>query len=241
MAGPLLQSSAPARSLPEACGLPLASYRRDHVHACVVRALRREVVRDVAALVRLVDHDAEARTRLRRAIAASSTRLFRDADQLRWLDGHLLPTLTGGTKHLRVWSAGCSAGEEAFTLATMLEWHGVLWRADVVGTDILEEALAEGEAGLVGGAKIPASLRGHVDWDQRDLTADGPPSDDFDLVLCRGLLPILTPDAAERLTETVVASLSLGGVLVIGREDQLEGATRHGLAPIAPDAYRRFR
>jgi chemotaxis protein methyltransferase CheR len=211
------------------------------VHACVVRALRREVVPNVAALVELIDADAEARTRLRRAIAASSTRLFRDADQLRWLDSHLLPTLLGGTKHLRVWSAGCSAGEEAFTLATMLEWHGALWRADVVGSDILDETLAEGEAGLVGGARIPASLRGRVEWDQRDLTSDGPPSDDFDMVLCRGLLPFLTKPAADSLAETLVASLALGGVLVIGREDQLEGATRLGLAPIAPHAYRRFR
>jgi chemotaxis protein methyltransferase CheR len=241
MTGSLLESSAPPRALPEACGLPLAAYRRDHVHSCVVRALRREVVRDVAALVKLIDRDSDARTRLRRAIAAAGTRLFRDADQLRWLDSHLLPPLVAGTKHVRVWSAGCSAGEEAFTLATMLEWHGALWRADVLGSDILEEALAEGEAGLVGGAKIPASLRGHVEWDQRDLTSDGPPGDDFDLVLCRAVLPLLAPAAADAVMKTLVASMTLGGVLLIGRDDRFEGASGFGLAPIAPHAYRRFR
>jgi len=240
MAGTLLQSSAPARTLVDASGLPLAAYRRDHVHACVVRALRREVVPDVGALVKLIDADPEARVRLRRAIAAANTRLFRDPDQLRWLDGHLMPSLTAGTKHVRVWSAGCAAGEEAFTLATMLEWHNALWRADVVGTDILDEALAEGQAGLVGGAKIPASLHGRVEWDRRDLTAEPPPAADFDLALCRGLLPLLAPAAQEAVTRTLAASLSLGGVLVIGREDRIEAPEAYGLSLIAPTAYRRL-
>src|SRR5439155_16556344 len=104
---------------------------------------------------------------------------------------------------VRAWSAGCAAGEEAFSIAMMLEWHGLLARAEVVGSDILDESLADAEAGVVGGARIPAGLRGKVAWDRRDLTSgDGAPREGFDLVLCRNVVTFLTPVAAEAVTRT---------------------------------------
>jgi chemotaxis protein methyltransferase CheR len=241
MTGTLLPAPAPVRNLSEACGLPLGAYRRDHVHACVVRAMRREHLPSLAALVQAVDEDPQLRTNLRRAIAVSTTGLFRDPRQLRWIDSDVIPSLTTGAKHVRVWSAGCAAGEEAYTLAMMLEWHGKLAVSEVVGSDILEESLAEGEGGLVGGAKIPAGLRGRVHWDVRDLTTDGPPEGDFNLVLCRNLLTFLTPVAADAVGRTLVASLAIGGVLALGRDERIEAAASLGLAPIAEHAYRRFR
>jgi chemotaxis protein methyltransferase CheR len=241
MTGSLLQSSAPARSLADALGLPLGAYRREHVHSCVVKAMRREHVASVAELIGRIDEDEEVRRVLRRAVAVSTTGLFRDPGQLRWIDSDVLPAMTAGVRHVRVWSAGCSAGEEAFTLATMLDWHGKLAGSEIVGSDILEESLAEGDAGTVGGARIPANLLGRVHWDHRDLTADGPPDDDFDLVLCRNVLSFLTPDASHAVATALAASLAVRGVVALGRDERIEGAAALGLAPIAANAYRRFR
>jgi chemotaxis protein methyltransferase CheR len=241
MPGSLLESDTPARTLSDACGLPIGAYRRDHVHACLVRVMRREQTPDVPALIKLLDDDAAIRTALRRAIAVSTTGLFRDPTQLRWLDREVMPSLTTGATHLRVWSAGCSAGEEAFTLAMMLEWHGMLARSEVVGSDILEESLAEGDSGMVGGARIPANLRGRVHWDKRDLTSDDPPEGEFDLVLCRNVMSFLTPVAAEAVGRALASSLALGGVVALGRDERIEGATGMGLVAIAPNTYRRFR
>src|SRR5690349_296750 len=103
MTGSLLQSQAPARSLADACGLPLAAYRRDHVQSCVIRAMRREQAGDMAELIRLIDSDPDARSRLRRAITVATTGLFRDPTQLRWVDAHVMPSLTAGAKHVRAW------------------------------------------------------------------------------------------------------------------------------------------
>jgi chemotaxis protein methyltransferase CheR len=241
MAGPLLQSTParPARTLAAACGLPLAAYRRDHVHNAVIRAMRREQVGDLAALVRLVDADVEARSRLRRSVAVSTTGLFRDPEQLRWIDAEVVSPLQYLGRPVRVWSAGCAAGEEAFTLAMMLEWHGLLCRADVVGSDILEESLVEAEAGVVGGARIPAGLRGQVNWDRRDLTSAPAPGGEFDVVLCRNLVGFLTPVAADAVTRAAAEALAPGGVLVLGRDEQVEDAATLGLARIGASAYRR--
>jgi chemotaxis protein methyltransferase CheR len=238
MAAPLVHAP-PARTLAAACGLPLAAYRRDHVQQAVVRAMRREQVGDLAALVHLVDRDAPARTRLRRAIAVSATGLFRDPEQLRWIDSEVVAELALSGRHVRAWSAGCASGEEAFTLVMMLEWHGLLGRSDVVGSDILDESLAEAEAGVVGGARIPAGLRGKVSWDRRDLTADGPAGGQFDLVLCRNLLGFLTPVAADAVARCLAASLAPGGVLVVARDERIEDAAGLGLERRGPTAYAR--
>ena len=239
--GPALQPQAPSRGLAEALGLPLAAYRRDHVRNCVMRALRREQARDLASLVALVDRDAAVRTRLRQAIAVSTTGLFRDPTQLRWLDSAVMPGLTAGVKRFRAWSAGCAAGEEAFTVAMMLEWHGVLGNAEVVASDILEESLAEGASGVVGGARIPAAMRNRVNWDERDLTAGAGPGGEFELVLCRNVMSFLTPPSAEAVARALAAALAPGGVLLVAREERVEDPEALGLVPISGSAYRRSR
>jgi chemotaxis protein methyltransferase CheR len=239
MTGSLLQSQSPARTLADACGLPLGAYRRDHVRSMVVRTMRREQVPDLPALIALMDEEPDVRLRLRRAITVATTGLFRDPTQLRWLDAEVMPSLTAGAKHLRAWSAGCAAGEEAFTLAMMLEWQGMLARSEIFGSDILAELLAEGDAGMVGGARIPANLRGRVKWDLRDLTSGGAPGSDFDLVLCRNVMTYLTPVAAETVSQTLAGALAPGGVLVLAREERVEDPVALGLTEIAPNAYRR--
>jgi chemotaxis protein methyltransferase CheR len=229
---------APARGLAEACGLPLAAYHPEHVQGCIVRMLRREQLTDMPALVAAVDSDPALRARLRRSIAVAGSGLFRDPNQLRTLDEEVLPGVIYGAKRIRIWSAGCGAGEEAYTLATMLEWHDVLNRAEIVGTDILEELLVEAENGVVGGARIPAGLRGRVRWDQRDLTSREAPGE-FDLILCRDLLTYLRPAAAAVVERTLCGALAPGGVIVVGRNEKLELTDSLGLAPIADSAYRR--
>jgi chemotaxis protein methyltransferase CheR len=236
----LLQSSVPTRTLAEALGLPLVAYRRDHVHACVIRAMRRDRVADLTALIALVTADRAARSRLRRAITVATTGLFRDPEQLRWIDAELLPNLTGSARRVRAWSAGCAAGEEAFTLAMMLEWHGMLGRSEVIGTDILEEALAEAESGVVSGARIPSGLRGRVVWDRRDLTTAAAPDGEFDLVLCRNVMSFMTPVAADTVARSLAASLAAGGVVAVGRDERIEAPAQLGLARIAASAYRRI-
>jgi len=232
---------APARSLAAAVGLPLGAYRRDHVQACVMRVMRREQIAGLQTLIARVDEDARLRTRLRRSIAVCTTGLFRDPRQLRWLDAEVMPGLTAGARAIRAWSAGCAAGEEAFTLATMLEWHGMLGRCEVVGSDILEESLEEAATGVVGGAHLPQSLRSRVRWDRRDLTAAGAPDGEFEIVLCRNLISLLNPVAAEWLGRTLAGSVAVGGVLMLAREEQIDGPEKLGLDPIGLSAYRRIR
>jgi chemotaxis protein methyltransferase CheR len=201
--------------------------------------MAREQVTDLNALVALVDSSPVTRLRLRRAIAVSTTGLFRDPTQLRWFDSTVMPRVTAGVKSVRAWSAGCAGGEEAFTLAMMLEWHGLLLRSEVIGSDILEESLKEAQSGVVGGARIPNGMRGHVAWDLRDLTTGTRPPGQFDIVLCRNVMTFLTPPAAEAVARSLAESLSPVGVLLVARDERIEDPESIGLVPMSGSAYRR--
>jgi len=236
-----LLSGHRSATLPSASGLPLAAYRTDHVHRCAIRACQREHVTDIDALVAVLEADPDARLRFRTAVAVAHSALFRDAEHLRWIDRNVLPGITAGARRLRVWSAGCTAGEEAYTLAMMLEWHGVLARSEVVGTDILEETLAEAETGVCAGTRIAPQLRTRVSFDQRDLTREPPPATDFDMVLCRRLLPYLTPQARAHAEAALAQALTPGGVVVLGRDETLtSGLEELGLREVQPGAYRKI-
>ena len=67
------------------------------------------------------------------------------------------------------------------------------------------------------------------------------PDGEFNLVLCRNVLSFLTPVAADAVGRTLAASVGVGGVIALGRDERIEAATELGLAPIAKHTYRRVR
>ena len=75
-------------------------------------------------------------------------------------------------------------------------------------------------------------------WDLRDLSADGPPAGRWRLVLCRNVAIYLEPDARHRLYETLVASLSDRGILLLGRSERLVDPGSLGLRRLR-HAYER--
>jgi chemotaxis protein methyltransferase CheR len=221
-------------ALERACGLPLESFRREHVCEQVERACRRERVDSSDALAHRLGCNGEARRRFRRSVAISHGALFRDPEQFELLETALLPRLLAGGARLSAWSAGCSDGAELHSLALLLDRMGALNRALLLGSDLLEENLALARAG-----DYPEALRARMRWEERDLSADGPPEGRWRLVLCRNVAIYLEPGARRRLYETLVASLSARGVLLLGRSERLIDPLAFGLRQVAPHAYER--
>ena len=221
-------------ALERACGLPLTSFRPEHVGEQVERARRRERVETDEALADRLGCDGEARRRFRRSVAISHGALFRDPEQFELLETTLLPRLLERGTRLSVWSAGCSDGAELHSLGLLLERLGALERTLLLGSDLLEENLALARAG-----DYAATLRGRMRWEQRDLSADGPPPGPWRLVLCRNVAIYLEPGARGRLYRTLVAALSAHGILLLGRSERLLDPASLGLLEVAPHAYQR--
>jgi len=177
------------------------------------------------------------------------TSFFRDVEQLQAFVQALhvrQETFTG--EPLRILSAGCSTGEEVYSLAMLLldNLH-LFWGRpiEVHGIDISEKALERARSGLYGPSAIAKAGPGPQDWQNRyfRLTRDGylarpllrscvsfrranlvdPDSlarlGEFDAIVCRNVLIYFDPSALEQTVERLISRLRPGGILLLGHAE----------------------
>lgn len=187
------------------------------------------------------------------AMLNGETSFFRDPQVFEAMTGALAGM---ASQHRpRIWSAGCSTGQEALSLAMLWAERGGTM-PEIVATDLSESAIArartgrynqfEIQRGLSMGRMIrwfenkadnwvarPELLR-LVSYRRQNLLAETGPSGQFDVVLCRNLLFYLAPAARRRALEQLAGALRPGGVLVlgagetvIGQSDAFQPSQRH--------------
>jgi len=201
-----------------------------------------------------LDADRDAEAEARRLLDVSISRFFRDAEMWQALETEILPSLLEEFPDgLRVWSAGCALGQEAYSLAILGALQAErkpaapdlrLW-ATAVNAAYLALAM-EGLYPARALARMPAEvrerffrpagkntvrvveeLRAGIQWQLHDLAADHPPARDFHLVFLRNsLLTYCRDEIVEATLPAIVGSLVPGGCLVIGRKERLPGSLR---------------
>lgn len=188
------------------------------------------------------NHDHPAWAALLDAVTVQETRLFRIPAQCAAL-GALLPGLAERARAqgraLRLLSAGCASGEEAFTLAALARAAAPDVPAEVLGVDLCRPALARAESGrlepglgdplalvpagllpdFAGGQPAPA-LRARARFRRANLHLGLGAAGEFDVVFCRNVLIYLTEEARAGLLARLCAALAPGGVLGLGPTDR---------------------
>jgi chemotaxis protein methyltransferase CheR len=178
---------------------------------------------------------------------------FRDSNQFRLLSDRLLPDLlrrrqvaaeaSGGRPRLRLWSAGCSTGEELYSLAIALTELGFAWDrwdALLIGTDISPTAIDSARKGLYGNwsfrqmpaelqrkyftphhqlYKICDSIQRRVVFNHGNLLTDGPLDGDIDLILCRNVFIYLDSAAIGQIVGRFHRVLRPQGYLLTGHTE----------------------
>jgi chemotaxis protein methyltransferase CheR len=220
-------------------------------------ALRERLLSDPAALGRAVE-----------ALAWRPSTLFRDPDFFAALRREVIPLLKTYPT-VRIWNAGCGTGEEAYSLAIVLQEEGLLERCRLYGTDLSAAAVraaktgsyplgtlrGAAEAHAAAGGKAPLSahytvqgplavfseaLRQRVFFSEHSLASDAS-FNEFHLVVSRDVTPQFNRSLQERCFRLFDESLCPLGILALGRNHVL-GA--HGLAmrfaPV-PDAPNIYR
>ncbi len=228
----------------ERSGIDFSTYR----NATINRRLRGRMVATrqptLAAYAEHLDHDPEEYARLISSLLIKVTEFFRDPKVFQYLRDKILPELISEARRhgreLRVWSAGCSTGEEAYSLAmTIAEAMGDdpnPLEVRVFATDIDSAAIAFARRGLYppaalqkvpppirkrffqksdGGYEIAKTLRSLMIFGEHDLGARAP-FPRIDLVLCRNVLIYFTPPMQQAALETFGFSLRAEGRLVLG-------------------------
>ena len=236
-AGPLAR--ADLASLAQASGIDLESYRQAHVSACVARALARHGTHSVAGLARLCRRDPAVRATLRRSILVPVTGLFRDPEQFELLGQRVLPALLRPGLGVSVWSAGCSDGSELYSVALMLRRLGALDGSRLIGSDLSAGRVRLARRGAVVSETVRRDARPVLRWERRDLLREPPPPGAFDLVLCRNVAIYFERPAQRAVHAKLAAALRRGGILMLGRCEQLLSPGPLGLAPAGPHLYRK--
>ncbi|WP_454866021.1 CheR family methyltransferase [Pseudomonas umsongensis] len=182
------------------------------------------------------------------------TNFFRDREAFEALEREVVPSLVKSLRdsqphreEIRIWSAGCSTGEEAYSVAILvsdqLALEATAAKVQVFATDIDERAIAVGRRGLYPGAIItdvpPQRLRQHfikegqnfrvhkeirdkVLFAKHSLLQD-PPFSQMDLIVCRNLLIYLDRDVQRTLYEMFHFALRPGGFLFLGASEFADG------------------
>ena len=204
-------------------------------------------------------------------ITTNETHFFREPRHFDFLLQHVFPRwrqeATAGqrTTHLRVWSAGCSTGEEPYSLAMLLLKHFPAdqgWNFEVLATDISSRVLEKARSAIYPIEKskdIPPDLlrsymlrgRGEhkavmkanpelhrvVRFARVNLNADSYPiMDSFDLIFCRNVLIYFDQESKEKAIGGILRHLSPSGLLVVGHSEHLGGIAPN-LKTIAPTIH----
>jgi chemotaxis methyl-accepting protein methylase len=225
------------------CGTDFAAYRVPTVTRRVLNRMISVGADTFEQYLGLLRSDAAEPQRLLERVTIKVSRFYRNAQVFDLLRHEVIPALVAARAGapLRIWSAGCGCGEEAWTLAMLLEEARVA--GDVLATDIDPAAIAVAEAGRYRAAALeelpddlrrrfitPAgdehvvdeALRERVAFARHDLTtavaAPGSAAG-FDLVCCRNVLIYFAPRVQERALSLVRRSLDTGGFLCLGEAE----------------------
>ncbi len=234
--------------LAEHYGYDFRHYARASLTRRVRKAMQDENLRSISALQNKLLHDPDAAMRFVAAVSVHTTSMFRDPDVYRLLRSEVIPLLRT-YPFVRIWHAGCSSGEEVYSLAILLEEEGIYDRCRVYATDISDSILDRARQGVftlramrdhtraylaAGGTRdfssyyvadhdfavFRSSLRRQMVFSQHNLVCDST-FNEFQLIICRNVLLYFDETLRERAHSLFHSSLSNFGILVLGKKESL--------------------
>jgi chemotaxis protein methyltransferase CheR len=238
-------------------GQTLLANRHWRVDMALKPIMRQNSIPDLETLVSLIEIDADPKltSACVEAMINNETCFFRDQANFALLTGPVLDAIREhrvAKKRVRIWSAACSTGQEAYSLAMAInenaeKWRG--WQVQIMATDVSGSALAQARAGKYSQFEIQRGLpvmlmlkyfeQKGEDWFAKDhlrrLVTFGEhnmlkPSSHFgvfDVILCRNMLMYLGEDKRSQVLDGMVPILAEDGVLMLGAAETVIGQTNN--------------
>jgi chemotaxis protein methyltransferase CheR len=240
-------------------GQELTESRRWRVGTALAGLFREHRITNVDQLVCLLDQPpggqpSHALTRqVVEALLNNETYFFRDKPTFDQLPLSILPELArrrAHTRRLSIWSAGCSTGQEVYSLAMLFSeqrerWDG--WTIEILGTDVSHRAIAAARAGRYsqfevqrglsvtqmldhfteadGGWQISEAARALVRFQQHNILDHAPGRKIFDLILCRNVLLYFNQQTRAHTFGRLAEALASDGYLMLGAGETVSGQT----------------
>lgn len=243
-------------------GIRLGQYKADQMCRRIAALAQKSGCASFTAYATLVERDPAHLAEFLDRMTINVTELLRNPDRFAELTTSVLPDLLAQRQGapMSVWSAGCSYGAEAYTLAMLLHEISPALPHRILGTDIDPAVLARAArpcfsaADIVnlsparrtahfdeaaGGFQPRLHLRAHVQFRPHDLLGTAYPHAEHDLILCRNVIIYFTDDAKERIARGFFRALRPGGVLFVGGTERLSDHRALGFELLRPFFYRK--
>lgn len=230
-------------------GFDFSGYSRASLKRRVDRLMQIEKFTGFAQLLSKIRSDANYAARLVEEITVNVTEMFRDPHFYKVLRTEILPTLAP-KPFIRVWLAGCSTGEEAYSVAILLQELNLLHKSLLYATDINADVLAQAKDATFqlrtmrqysenyiasggkmdfsdyyvanyGVAKFNSSLAEKIVFSQHNLVSDRS-FNEFDLILCRNVMIYFDKDLQEHVLKLFSESLDTLGYLALGTKETIK-------------------
>lgn len=255
----------------EKCGINLGEGKKDLVRARLSKRLRKLGIESFRDYYKMVTEDSSGHELvcLMDAISTNLTSFFREKKHFDFMSDNILPDFMNSGKarpssEFRVWSAGCSSGEEPYSISISIndyaEKTGAFpYRilATDISTKVLDKAAAgvydferikglnpvlrnkcflKGHSSMDGSVKVKPFIKKPITFKRFNLMDSFPFREYFDLIFCRNVMIYFDKKTQEQLVKKYHDSLRPGGYLFIGHSESLMGIS-HNLNYVQPTIY----
>lgn len=250
----------------ESAGIYLNEGKKELVHARLSKVLRRRNISTFSEYMKILnaDESGDELIILLDAISTNVTHFFRETNHFDFLVSNLSDH--GFQDGLRIWSAGCSSGEEPYSIAIMLREsilkdnspkpfilatdlstkildaavNGVYPMKTIEKIDykIVKKYFLRGTRNSVGKVRIKQEISDMVSFKRLNLIEPFEFASRFDVIFCRNVMIYFDTDTRQQIVNKFVSALNPGGHLIIGHSESLN-AINHPLQYIQPTIYRK--
>jgi chemotaxis protein methyltransferase CheR len=229
-------------------GYDFREYAQGPLRRSIASGMAGEGVPTISAYQERLLHDSSCMQRFLSGVGVNVTSMFREADAFRLFREEVIPRFRTYPS-VRIWIAGCATGEEAYSVAMILEEEGIYQRSRIYATDLNEDSLAIARTGTYplgrlradeiaysdsGGrgriadfytvtghsARFRRDLQRNITWARHNLVTDGS-FNEFHLILCANVLIYFKPALQERAHRLFYSSLVRSGYLALGQRESL--------------------
>jgi chemotaxis protein methyltransferase CheR len=240
-------------------GIDLSQYKRPQMERRLRTFYSNKGVNSLTEAIERLRDDPTQLEQLLDRITINVSQLWRNPEQWDLIQQKLLPEL-GQAGQLRAWSAGCSYGAEAYTLATICHFVLPGTRVSIQGTDIDKRMVERARMGVfstedartapeklmhIGFDPVPEGWRAKLNlrtmtrFDQGDLLQMQLRAASYDLILCRNTVIYFAEPIRDELHARLADALRPGGYLVIGSTERVSAPSELGLSMQHPFIYRK--
>lgn len=231
------------------CGFDFRNYAVSSLKRRIWNLVQAEKLSTISGLQEKLFHDPACLERFLLGVSVNVTAMFRDPSFYLAFRRHVIPILRT-YPFVRIWHAGCSSGEEVYSLAILLEEEGLYSRCQIYATDMNEVVLQKAAAGIfplrlmqeytqnyirAGGKRsfseyytansdsaiFRASLREKVIFSPHNLVTDGS-FNEFNVILCRNVLIYFNQTLQNQVHQLLHDSLTHFGILGLGHRESLK-------------------